>query len=81
MLPWFFPFVIHGETFLSQEGTTQGDPLAMAMFAIATVPLIQQLRSTNVHQVWYADDASATSKLLHLKSRWDQLSQVGPSYG
>ena len=52
---------IGDETVLSQEGTTQGDPLAMAMYAIATTPLIQQLRNTNTHQIWYADDASATS--------------------
>ena len=75
------PMFIDGQILLSQEGTTQGDPLAMAMYAIATVPLIQQLRNPNVHQIWYADDASATSKLPDLKSWWDQLSQSGPKFG
>ena len=43
----------------STEGTTQGDPLAMAMYALAITPLIHQLRSSCpcVQQVWFADDA------------------------
>ena len=46
---------VDGLTLMSEEGTTQGDPLAMPMYALATIPLINRLRDeTNVVQVWYA---------------------------
>ena len=72
---------ISGETILLQEGKTQGDPLAMAMYAIASAPLIQHLRTNDVCQIWYADDASATSKLKSLKAWWDRLNKIGPKFG
>ena len=51
---------VDGEVLFSRERTTQGDPLAMAMYAIATVPLINKLKE-NVTQIWYADDATEQS--------------------
>ena len=65
---------------LSQEGTTQGDPLAMAMYAVATIPLIRRLPD-DVQHVWYADDASATGGLSNLRAWWDELLSLGPAYG
>ena len=61
---------------------TQGDPLAMAMFALATIPLIHQLmQSSAVSQAWFADDATAGGKLRSLRQWWDDLERVGPDYG
>jgi len=70
---------IDGEAILSQEGTTQGDPLAMPMYAVATIPLIKRLPES-VTQVWYADDASALGSTFNLHAWWDELATVGPSY-
>ena len=71
---------VDGDTILSQEGTTQGDPLAMPMYALATIPLIQKLEG-NHRQVWYADDAAAVGKILDLRDWWELLSTIGPSFG
>ena len=72
---------IDGESILSQEGTTQGDPLAMAMYAIAITPLINRLETELVKQTWYADNAAAGGKLVDLKAWWDRLTDLGPDYG
>lgn len=72
---------IDGEVLLSQEGTTQGDPLAMAMYAIAITPLIHRLEDRINRQVWFADDATAGGNLAHLRVWWDRISEIGPDYG
>ena len=71
---------VDGQCLLSEEGTTQGDPLAMAMYAIGTLPLIHRLDGT-AKQAWYADDSAAASKLEQLKRWWDLLNDIGPHYG
>ena len=67
----------------STEGTTQGDPLAMAMYALAITPLIHQLstKSPDVSQVWFADDAISAASCAQLKEWWDNLSILGPTFG
>ena len=63
---------IDGDVILSQEGTIQGDPLAMAMYGLATIPLIRRLEGLCT-QVWYADDSMAAGKLTQLRQWWDKL--------
>ena len=75
------PLYIDGDTLVSAEGTTQGDPLAMAMYALGVLPLIWHLNQFTDHQVWYADDAAALGDLQSLKLWWDQLLCHGSSFG
>ena len=71
---------VDGSSLLSQEGTTQGDPLAVPMYAVATLPLIHSLPQ-DVDQVWYADDASASGSTHCLRAWWDEILNKGPAYG
>ena len=72
---------IDGETLLLQEGTTQGDPLAMAMYTIAVNPLIHRLKHDTTKQIWFADDTTAGGKFNNLREWWDCLINIGPEYG
>ena len=65
---------------LSREGTTQGCPLAMAMYALGLVPLVERLRAC-CNQVWFADDATGCDKFEALRKWFDMLLKVGPLYG
>jgi len=60
-------YIVDGDVLYSEEGTAQGDPLAMPFYALATVPLIQKFTAP-VTQVWYADDASACGKVSALNA-------------
>ena len=71
---------VGGETILSLEGTTQGDPLGLAIYAIGTQPLVKRLTGI-AKQVWYADDSAAGSNLENLGQWWMELLRIGPLYG
>ena len=47
---------------LSVESTTQGDPLEMPLYALATIPLLQHLRSGVEHKF------SMQMMLVHVES-------------
>ena len=70
-----------GEMILSTEGTTQGDPIAMAMYAIGLAPLIRRLEAPGAQQIWFADDSAAGSLLNTRRRWWDLLNEIGPAYG
>ena len=70
-----------GECIMSSEGTTQGDPIAMPMYAIGVVPLLQSIATEGAVQAWFADDSGAGGKVLKLRQWWDSLTEKGPSFG
>ena len=76
-------FIIGGGEIQSQEGTTQGDPLAMQFYALGTNPILQYLRMSvpEVQQVWLADDATGAGKLDKLKLWWDKIIHEGEKLG
>ena len=77
--------VSRGGELLCEEGTTQGDPLGMAMFALLLVPLQVLLKLSEIceslSQVWFADDAFGAGSFKGLRQWWDALSTLGPSFG
>ena len=79
--------IIGGNEIRSCEGTTQGDPIAMAVYAIAIVPMILMIVDTtsktndSTKTATYADDITATGKIIHLKSWWKTLCILGPKFG
>ena len=71
---------VGGEVLASREGTTQGDPLAMVMYAIGILPLIHKLQPSQAKQFWYAGDANGGGTLNNIRRWWNQLNQKGPGY-
>ena len=68
-------FITGGKELLSQEGTTQGDPLSMPFYAVSTYILIMFLRIAfeDVKQMWLAYNASAAGKLVSLHKFFNTL--------
>ena len=73
------------EIMLSEEGCTQGDPAAMAFYALGVKPLVDELsiciNKQLCQQSWYADDSNAIGKLVEIKVWWQKLVSVGPKFG
>ena len=80
-------FIIGGKEIASKEGTTQGDPLAMAIYAIGLTPLLEMLvhilidTEDNTKMVAFADDLTGVGGLRTLKDWWKTLCELGPKFG
>ena len=75
-------FVTGGKELVSAEGTTQGDPLAMCLYALSPQPLISRLQAVSqAKQCWFADDATGCGSIQNIKVWWDELTVAGPDLG
>ena len=75
-------FVTGDKELISAEGTTQGDPLAMSMYALSLQPLISHLQAVSqAEQCWFADDATGCGSLQDIRLWWDELIVAGPDLG
>ena len=76
-------FVMGGVQIQSSEGTTQGDPIAMPMYAIGIIPLMRvakakvQSTSCSIKQVAFADDLTGAGDIHSLKVWWDTINEDG----
>ena len=80
-------FVYGGKSITSREGTTQGDPTAMGIYALGILPLLIAIKSsvheTDDHllQVAFADDLTGTGSLRSLRTWWETIVKFGHSIG
>ena len=75
--------VIGGSKIKSNEGTTQGDPVAMAIYALGITPFIMMMvklvstKCDDIKMVAFVDDLNAAGKLKSLLQWWATLLEVG----
>ena len=65
-----------GKEIYSVECTTQEDPIAMPLYAVAITPLLQIIKLDEAHKVRqaaFADDLSSAGKLAKLRNWWDNI--------
>ena len=76
------PNIQGGGEILSVEGTTQGDNLAMSLYALGTSILLDRLKliSPTKNQVNLADDITGAGKILHLRIWWDTIISEGKKF-
>ena len=79
-------FIVSGGEILSSEGTTQGDPTAMGVYALGILPLIRfllkfsDLNEMNGKEVVFTDDFSIAGSLNSIKDYWDKLITIDLNY-
>ena len=67
----------------SEEGTTQGDPIAVEAYALGRSVLQSKIgqNNTGAKHIAYADDLVGAGKLQEIKNLWDEICKHGPPLG
>jgi hypothetical protein len=76
--------VVHlgnGKQVVSREGTTQGCPFGVAMYSIASLPLIDDLERDDFEQHWYLDDSGGGGTVDASHGWFRALQEDGPGFG
>ena len=81
-------FVGGAEIASSKKGTSQGDPVSMAIYCIWVTLLINMLihilsneHSANFNVTAHTDEFSAAGNLKNLRRWWSVLTEIGPKFG
>ena len=79
-------FISSGKERQFNQGTAQGDLVAMGMYAIRVFPLIHWNKTSNVingrtKRLAFADDLTGAGKLQELRSWVDSIVSHGPNIG
>eukprot|EP01002_Notosolenus_urceolatus_P004535 NODE_219_length_2456_cov_28.544661_g170_i0.p1 GENE.NODE_219_length_2456_cov_28.544661_g170_i0~~NODE_219_length_2456_cov_28.544661_g170_i0.p1 ORF type:complete len:706 (+),score=136.49 NODE_219_length_2456_cov_28.544661_g170_i0:106-2118(+) len=70
-----------GSSIPSVEGTVQGCPIAMQVFAMGTIPLIRSLDNISRNQGWYADDSACVGSIETAAKWMKHLKTMGEPHG
>ena len=81
-------FSTGGKEISSNEGTIQGGPIAMGIYALGLMPLLTSLLTSiissntgNLIQVAFADDLTGMGKIHRLIEWWKNVLHYGPYLG
>ena len=74
-------FISRGEEITSAEGTRQGDPSAMPIYTLGSLPLLNMTTTENTKYAAYADDISCVEILRNILTWWSKLNTFFPKIG